>query len=727
MNVGLVNQARLENALNHLFPSDRLIKNARKAASIKNSGTGEFLEVDLWYPNLNLGFEFQDSYHYHPTWYCQVPLSVVQERDNTKRDLLLQYGYTLVLIPCWWNGTLESLQATINFHRPDIFSENFPLVIPCNPFLHFFPVTNISKNTQLMLASFPSTLELVVASSHNQWWLGEKYDGVRCYWRPNEKQLYSRQGLVISIYSSSVPSNLFGDIVMDGEIWCGRGFFLESQTIVSSTPNKVDWGLLRVVCFDEASEKMAQLPFEQRYTVLLDQFAPGHPTVIIAMRLLCTITNTLARCLKWIVEEGGEGVVLRKPLSRYICGRTNSLLKLKASKADQEALVVSVEEDGSLLLQLPNSTRFIVAKENCVLHRQVVHGDIVSFTYDFTSRQASQDVLENDTVYELGVLHNTPSNPTVYRVRDDLFWEDVLLNSLTPPSRHFLNDHMHQKLEQHPSTKQPRGYWGYNKGKHMRSHLEAIAREHGIDPLVASDWYCVSRDDFMVHREFRTLMVYYGSLTNALVDLFPELHFDLSLFSTTPKNFWQDQKNRRMLYERFAKSKGGDPLNSHFWYSQTAKEFLKFKGGVAMKDYYSGFVTSVIHIFPELHLKKPNFKKPQIHIQKKEIDVNIARKIFNKFAAAQGFDPLIPDNWYNVSNFSFGKLKDLNTFLFYKKMRYIVKKYFKTKFASCLIQLYPNIGIQKSKFNSGIFLLSYYFYFIVLLFFYLCNFIMRVV
>jgi hypothetical protein len=38
-----------------------LIKNARKEVSIKHPITGEYLEVDVWYPDLNLCFEYQVS------------------------------------------------------------------------------------------------------------------------------------------------------------------------------------------------------------------------------------------------------------------------------------------------------------------------------------------------------------------------------------------------------------------------------------------------------------------------------------------------------------------------------------------------------------------------------------------------------------------------------------------------------------------------------------------
>ena len=94
----------------------------------------------------------------------------------------------------------------------------------------------------------------------------------------------------------------------------------------------------------------------------------------------------------------------------------------------------------------------MVAKDDCVLHRRAVRGDIVTFTHDFRSRRAAQsDALANDAPahHAEGAAHNSdavtqdatrgvPSNPIVFRIREDLSWEDVVTNS-SLPVRHFLN------------------------------------------------------------------------------------------------------------------------------------------------------------------------------------------------------------------------------------------------------------------------------------------------
>ena len=80
--------------------------------SIRSPLTGSYLEVDVWYADLKLCFEYQvfflsllplfllivlyqDEYHYQPSWYSHIPLDVSKEMDGinqqtTQKELKLQ-------------------------------------------------------------------------------------------------------------------------------------------------------------------------------------------------------------------------------------------------------------------------------------------------------------------------------------------------------------------------------------------------------------------------------------------------------------------------------------------------------------------------------------------------------------------------------------------------------------------------------------------------------------
>ena len=150
-----------------------------------------------------------------------------------------------------------------------------------------------------------------------------------------------------------------------------------------------------------------------------------------------------------------------------------------------------------------------------------------------------------------------------------------------------------------------------------------------------------------------------SSLTTALVSLFPELDFDVTKFGNSPRisnslfllnlplfisvmyilirigNFWNSAHNRRALLEKFARSKGSDPLLPSFWYNLNPAELrlmkvlinfisshlpafnslssfyllLSFQGASATFEYYEGYADTVVHLFPELHLDFSKFKQ----------------------------------------------------------------------------------------------------------------------
>ncbi len=44
----------------------------------------------------------------------------VQERDKKKQTLCKEQGITLIVVPFWWDRTLESVAHTIHLSRPDV-------------------------------------------------------------------------------------------------------------------------------------------------------------------------------------------------------------------------------------------------------------------------------------------------------------------------------------------------------------------------------------------------------------------------------------------------------------------------------------------------------------------------------------------------------------------------------------------------------------------------------
>ncbi len=72
-------------------------------------------------------------------------LNKVRKRDKMKQILCSTHGITLIVIPYWWNRTLESVAQMIRLSRPDI---KIPLhYLKGNPIPNEVPKQLTSKGT----------------------------------------------------------------------------------------------------------------------------------------------------------------------------------------------------------------------------------------------------------------------------------------------------------------------------------------------------------------------------------------------------------------------------------------------------------------------------------------------------------------------------------------------------------------------------------------------------
>jgi len=86
---------------------------------------------------MNLAFEFHGAQHYKD---CPgfASLEMQQGRDNEKVELCSTNGIKLIVIPYWWDNTLESLTATI--------LNEFPVMVKIKEFLRGEPISKVIPN-----------------------------------------------------------------------------------------------------------------------------------------------------------------------------------------------------------------------------------------------------------------------------------------------------------------------------------------------------------------------------------------------------------------------------------------------------------------------------------------------------------------------------------------------------------------------------------------------------
>eukprot|EP00026_Physarum_polycephalum_P000635 Phypoly_transcript_00636.p1 GENE.Phypoly_transcript_00636~~Phypoly_transcript_00636.p1 ORF type:complete len:901 (-),score=99.66 Phypoly_transcript_00636:59-2761(-) len=652
------NQGHLERAVHALFPHENILTDERKETHIKNPHTGKYLELDVWIPNLKLCFEFQDAYHYVSAWYTQITVEHVQWRDRTKKNIVRETDESLILVPCWWNGRPESLAQSVMHERPDVLGGyNTPsLPIPFNPPSQFFQGGTVPGIGELMLASFPPSLGFIqTISSAHPWWLGEKYDGVRFCWNPDDVQLYSRKGVEL-VFSDAFADNMPADHFLDGEIWFGRGYFPESQKLLSPT-EVIDWPFFRGVTFDDPSQASEQLAFEDRYALLLPLISDFHPFLIVAPRILCKNRLFPRRAVRSIIRDGGEGVIMRKVGSLYEHGRNNSLVKLKMAREDREGLVVRVGKK-YCTIQLPEGARFKVETKETI---PLQEGEIVSFSYQNYSR------------------HAIPVDPKIYRIRSDVSWEDVVRN-FSRENQSSLNE-LSQRAVGHSSK--PFKHWTF---KNLRAFFEKFARNRKLNPFLPETWYSISRKQVSDVKGGESVLTRFrGGFAKTLAYLFPDIGLDESKFDVLPPKFGYNMDNRKKLFLEFAQKKGFDPLVPENWYNIKADKLHEIRGiKTVLKMRKTRFSSILVSVFPDLNLDPAKFSILPKHYYK---NFQNRKNAFDLLAKAKGFDPLLADNWYTVTAKDCESIKGISSLI----------RFYNGSYTAALLDLYPDIGLARHK------------------------------
>jgi DNA ligase-1 len=212
-----------------------------------------------------------------------------------------------------------------------------------------------STKPALWLAQkYPGGLDL------QQYWVSEKYDGVRGYW--DGQALWTRQGTPIAAppwYTAGWPAT-----PMEGELWAGRGQFAQAQSITrKALPLDADWQTLRFMVFDAPASPGS---FTQRMQAIA-QFvaAVKQAWVQAAPQWIETDETRLLAQMERVVRNGGEGLMLHKASAMYRSGRSDDVLKLKPYE-DAEAQVVGYAPGrgkylgltGALLVRTPDGIAF---------------------------------------------------------------------------------------------------------------------------------------------------------------------------------------------------------------------------------------------------------------------------------------------------------------------------------------------------------------------------------
>ena len=192
------------------------------------------------------------------------------------------------------------------------------------------------------------------------WLMSEKLDGLRA--------VYSGSGL----YSRSknkfhVPAEFMAawpDLVLDGELSCGRGKFKESISLVKNHNATYERYLADGLVYSVFDAPLLAGNFSERIEKLKVMLA-GKKHIVVLEQTKIESIEQVKEAFDDILELNGEGLMLRKADDKYHYKRTASLLKVKQFH-DAEATVIGYNSGkgkneglcGALLCKMPSGQTF---------------------------------------------------------------------------------------------------------------------------------------------------------------------------------------------------------------------------------------------------------------------------------------------------------------------------------------------------------------------------------
>jgi DNA ligase-1 len=216
------------------------------------------------------------------------------------------------------------------------------------------------------------------------WWMSEKLDGIRAYW--DGETLTSRLGnrfYAPDWFVADLPAD-----TLDGELWVGRKQFQRTTSIVRSGAASLEWKQVTYVVFDVPNAKGG---FEDRIAHAQKVMARAEaPHARWHEHVRCDGVVHLREELAKVEALGGEGLMLRRPGSRYEVGRSASLLKVKTFH-DAEARVIGHAPGtgkhkgrlGALVVELPDGVTFNVGTgfSDAEREKPPAMGAVITFRY----------------------------------------------------------------------------------------------------------------------------------------------------------------------------------------------------------------------------------------------------------------------------------------------------------------------------------------------------------
>lgn len=197
------------------------------------------------------------------------------------------------------------------------------------------------------------------------WIMSEKFDGYRCLFLYEEIDgkligvFYSRNGKKFFapdwFMESMPPPDLLQDKILDGELWAGRENFQLMGTVRKKVPVPEEWYNMQYQVYDitnidstfldrlkalkkivEFTNKSWNIKFKK------DEIIKNNvkiPPLVFAKQIRITSEKQMKEFYNDIINNGGEGIMIKHPHSLYSNGRSSNMLKFKPA-FDREGVII---------------------------------------------------------------------------------------------------------------------------------------------------------------------------------------------------------------------------------------------------------------------------------------------------------------------------------------------------------------------------------------------------
>lgn len=264
--------------------------------------------------------------------------------------------------------------------------------------MHFAIAGDVKKPSLTLANTYHDDINLA------EYYVSEKLDGVRAYW--NGRELISRQGNRFAAPPWFVAG--FPTVSLDGELWSKRGDFERISGFARRVKPHEGWRQLSYRVFDMPATAGG---FAQRLQRMQETItASQNPHLKIVRQWKVDSTEELQQQLQDIVQQGGEGLMLRHKDAPYRGGRSDDLIKLKPFE-DAEAVVLGYKDGQGKFVGMLGSIRV-----------RSLAGKVFYIGSGFTNQQRLQPPPIGATItfkYNGKTINGIPRFPVFLRVRND--------------------------------------------------------------------------------------------------------------------------------------------------------------------------------------------------------------------------------------------------------------------------------------------------------------------